>query len=139
MSTPVNLVPVSPDIDEPAIGKLVDTFYRRVRQDAVLRPVFERAVGITDAEWAAHLGVIRDFWSSILLTSGRYHGNPQAVHLALPALEPRMFGRWLALFRGACHELFAPAVADVLIAKAERIAASLQRGLVPDADHGGAR
>ena len=64
-----------------------------------------------------------------MLTSGRYHGNPQAAHMALPELEPRMFGRWLALFRGACHELFAPAVADAFMVKAERIALTLQRGV----------
>ena len=109
-------------LDEPAIKQLMDMFYHRVRADALLAPVFERAIGVTEAEWTAHLAILRNFWSSVMLTSGRYHGDPQTAHLSLPDLSPRMSARWLALFRGACHELFAPAVADAFIGKAERIA-----------------
>ena len=119
------------DVDEQAIAMLTDTFYRRVRADALLAPVFERAIGVTEAEWTGHLALLRSFWSSVMPTSGRYHGNPQTAHMALPDLNPRMFARWLALFRGAWQELFAPAVADKFIGKAERIAVSLQRGLSP--------
>ena len=138
MSAPTTLGPGSPGIDEAAIRALVDTFNRRVRDDVLLRFIFERAIGVTDADWAAHLALLCEFWSSVMSTSGRYHGNPKAAHLGVPDLEPKMFRRWLALFRGACHELFAPAVADAFIGKAERIAASLQRG--PSLDiHAGAR
>ena len=133
MSGGVTLGPASPEIDEAAIEALVETFYRRVRQDAVIGPTFDRAIGTTDAEWAAHRALLRDFWSSIMLTSGRYHGNPHAAHLTVPHLDPRMFGRWLSLFRGTCAELFVSATADAFVGKAERIAASLQRLVAGDA------
>ena len=122
----------SPDIDEAAISALVQTFYQRVRQDAVIGPTFDQAIGTTEAEWAPHLALMRDFWSSIMLTSGRYHGNPQIAHMTVPDLDTRMFGRWLALFRGTCAELFTPDTADAFVGKAERIGVSLQRVTLRD-------
>lgn len=51
-------------IDEGTIASLVDAFYGRVRQDAILAPVFVRVVGTSEAVWADHLATLRDFWSS---------------------------------------------------------------------------
>ena len=133
MSAGVTLGPASSEIDEAAIGTLVETFYERVRQDPVIGPTFDRAIGTTGAEWTPHLALMRDFWSSIMLTSGRYHGNPQVAHMTVPDLDARMFGRWLALFRGTCAELFTPDTADAFVGKAERIGVSLQRNILRDA------
>lgn len=95
-----------------AIRRLVDGFYGRARRDALLGPVFARAVGESDEAWAAHLVRIADFWSSLVLRSGRYQGDPFSAHLRLlPGLEPAMFDRWLALFNETCGELFEPDVA----------------------------
>ena len=47
-----------------------------------LGPVFERVVG--DA-WEPHLEKMRAFWSSLVLASGRYKGNPMMAHLMLTA------------------------------------------------------
>ena len=72
---------------------------------------------------------MHDFWSSIMLTSGRYKGNPVAVHLRVEGMEPQLFGRWLALFAETCRELFDDDVAEAFRAKAERIAESLRLAL----------
>ncbi len=69
---------------------------------------------------------MRRFWSSVMLTSGRYSGNPVAVHRAVAGLERSMFARWLALFGEAATELFADEPAAEFVAKAQRIAFSLQ-------------
>lgn len=79
------------------IHQLLARFYSRFRQKPQLGPVFARAVGTTDAEWALHLAHLADFWSSVMLRSSRYHGDPFSTHLHLPDLEPAMFDRWLAL------------------------------------------
>ena len=113
-----------PDVTDNAIALLIDRFYLKVRRDAVLGPVFEAA--IVPQEWQEHLATMRRFWSSVMLTSGRYSGNPVAIHQALPNLEPPMFVRWLALFEQTANGLFVPSVADRFAAKARRIAASLQ-------------
>jgi hemoglobin len=116
-------------ITDEAIHRLVDCFYARARCDEVLGPVFSHAIGESDVAWAAHLARLSDFWCSVMLTSGRYHGDPFSAHLRLPALEPAMFDRWLALFGETCAELFEPGVADAFRERAERIARSLRMAL----------
>jgi hemoglobin len=111
-------------ITEETIGTLVDAFYAKVRRDPAIGPVFNDAV----QDWGEHLATLRAFWSSVMLTTGRYKGNPMAEHMKLP-LEPAFFDRWLALWRETTHELFAPDLAAQFVLKAERIAESLKLGL----------
>ena len=127
MSGTVLFAPI--DVTEASIGALVETFYARVRADEVLGPVFHRAIGEGEAEWAAHLARLKDFWSSIALRSGRYHGDPFSAHLRLEGLAPAMFDRWLGMFGAVCDELFEPDAAAFFRDKSERIARSLRMGL----------
>lgn len=117
------------ELSEEAIRRLVDRFYARARRDELLGPVFARALGESDEAWTAHLARLSDFWSSLMLTSGRYHGDPFSVHLHLPDIRPALFDRWLALFGATCAELFEPELADAFRERAERIARSLRMGL----------
>jgi len=120
----------APDlVAENGIRRLLELFYDRVRRDAQLGPVFARAVGTTDAEWTPHLARLTDFWSSVMLRSGRYHGDPFSAHLRLPDLEASMFDRWLALFGESCADVLEPDVADAFRERAGRIASSLRMGL----------
>lgn len=123
------LRPGSTSGQDRATRRLVERFYARVRQDPVLAPVFLAVIGGTDADWAAHLDRIADFWSSVMHGSGRYHGDPFSAHLRLPGLQPAMFGRWLALFQAACIEVLDPETAAAFSGRADRIARSLQAGL----------
>lgn len=115
-----------PIISERPLAVLVEGFYAKVRADQVLGPVFNAAVD----DWPEHIEKLSAFWSSVMLTSGRYKGSPVAAHLRHAAhIEPQMFDRWLALWREtACETLDEPA-ARAVIAKAERIAESLQLAL----------
>ena len=110
-------------LSEDVIRHLVDSFYIKVRIDPELGPIFERAIA---GDWGPHLATMHDFWSSVMLTSGRYKGNPVAVHLRLEGIEPQLFGRWLALFDETCRELLDEEVADAFRRKASRIAESLK-------------
>jgi hemoglobin len=111
-------------ITEASIALLIDRFYGAIRCDSVLAEVFEAA--IPDEAWPGHLATMRRFWSSVMLTSGRYSGNPVAVHRAVSGLERPMFARWLALFEATANGLFAPELAALFADKARRIATSLQ-------------
>jgi hemoglobin len=122
-SDDVNIDPVTED----TIRRLVDRFYAKVRADDRLAPVFTNA--IADDQWEPHLAKMRDFWSSVMLTSGRYKGNPVVVHMAVAGMGPHLFSRWLELFGEACGELFEPDIADAFRAKAVRIADSLKLAL----------
>ncbi|MGH9697452.1 MAG: group III truncated hemoglobin, partial [Bryobacteraceae bacterium] len=110
-------------ITEEAIRCLVDAFYAKIRADRELGPIFERAI---PGDWGPHLATMRNFWSSVMLTSGRYKGNPVAVHQHVDGIELQLFDRWLALFDETCRELFNDTTAAAFTAKARRIAESLK-------------
>ena len=90
----------------------------------MIGPLFEGAVG----DWDEHLGKLCDFWSSVMLTTGRYKGNPMAAHLKHP-IEPQFFERWLRLWHETAGEIFAAEPAAAFDLKAERIAESLKLAL----------
>lgn len=115
------------DLTEESIADLVHAFYRKVRRDAVLGPVFDGAIAAD--RWPAHLATMCRFWSSVMLTSGAYSGDPLGKHRAVSAIEEPMFPRWLALFEATATELFVPEIADEFAVKANRIARSLVIGI----------
>ena len=112
------------EIDEKLIERLVRTFYGRVQRDPLIGPIF--AAKVTD--WESHFAKLCDFWSSVMLTSGRYHGQPMQMHVKLP-VEASHFDRWLELFEATATELCSPQVAAYFIDKARRIADSLEMGI----------
>lgn len=113
-----------PSLNEENIALLVQTFYGRAREDDLLGPIFSVAV----ADWDHHLAQICDFWSSMMLRTGRYNGRPMRPHLMLP-LTGAHFDRWLALFEPTTREIFDADVADAIILRARRIADSFEMGI----------
>lgn len=113
-------------VSEDGIRRLVDAFYDKVRLDAELAPIFLRAI---PGDWEPHLTRMYAFWSSVMLTTGRYKGNPVVKHLVIPGIQPHLFERWLALFNETCGELFVDGVSEEFRAKAARIAESLKLAL----------
>lgn len=112
-----------PDED---LQRLVDRFYAKVREDEMIGPLFNSAVH----DWSEHLQKLGAFWSSVMNCSGRYKGSPMAAHLRhVMAIEPRMFERWIAIWKCTAREELHPDEAAAVIVKAERISESLQLGL----------
>jgi hemoglobin len=111
-------------INEKMIERLIRGFYARVRQDALLAPIFESRI----SEWEPHLENMFAFWSSLTLQTGRYHGQPMAKHMPL-AVDARHFDRWLALFEETARDLCPRAAAERFIERAHRVADSLELGV----------
>ena len=110
-------------INDDSIAALVDRFYTEVRADSVLGPVFAKAIG---NDWEPHLEKMKAFWSSLMLASGRYKGNPMLSHLLLmPRIGTEHFDRWLMLWKKITAELFPPAAAAAFLGKAESMAERL--------------
>lgn len=116
----------APLTDEAEIEKVVREFYTRVRADAALGPIFERVIG---DDWEPHLQKMFAFWSSVMLMSGRYKGQPMVAHMRLKSVQPPHFERWLDLFRQTTGDLCAPETAEAFMERAARIAESLQMGM----------
>jgi hemoglobin len=119
-------LPVHPGISEDLIHTLVHAFYAKVRQDPALGPIFARVIG---EDWDPHLAKMCDFWSSVMLISGRYHGNPMIAHMRQKAIRPEHFERWLALFGETAREVAPPEIAALFEGRAGNIARSLQLGM----------
>ena len=111
-------------VDEAYISLLVDTFYERIRDHAVLGPIFNDKIG---ENWGPHLARMKDFWASVALNAGRYSGRPAPKHKALTSVEPHHFALWLALFRDTLADTApSPQAAAYFMERAERIAESLK-------------
>jgi hemoglobin len=111
-------------ITEEEISTLVDRFYAKVRRDPEIGPIFNKTV----EDWPAHLALLKNFWSTVMLTTRRYKGDPMMTHLQLP-LESDHFSRWLDLFAETAKEVMAPEHAASIIAKSERIAGNFKAGI----------
>lgn len=112
-----------PEVDRAFIGRLVRSFYARVRRHQRLGPIF--ANHIADG-WEPHLEKMTDFWCAVILKNGAYQGRPVPAHLKLKEVVEGDFDIWLGLFRETARELCRPDVAAVFIDRAERIARSLK-------------
>lgn len=114
------------EVDEEGLARLVARFYATVRTDSLIGPVFNDAID----DWPQHLEKLTAFWSSLMLTSGRYKGAPMAAHLKHRArITPEMFDRWLALWCAATEAEMPPGIAATMQAKAERIAQNFRLAL----------
>jgi hemoglobin len=111
-------------IDEATIDQVVRSFYERVREDPMLGPIFSERID----DWESHLRKMMTFWSSVVLMSGAFHGQPMQKHVPLP-IDADHFDRWLSLFEGTVRDLCAPEAADFLVDRAKRIAKSLELGV----------
>lgn len=112
------------EIDEAVIERLVRSFYARVRDDAELGPIF--AVRISD--WEPHLKRMCEFWSTVVLMTGRYSGQPMQMHQPLP-IDERHFAQWLELFEQTANEVCTPNGARHFIERAQRMAIALRSGI----------
>jgi hemoglobin len=108
-------------ITEAEIGTLVDAFYARVREDVTIGPIFSGTI----KDWPRLLILLKSFWSSVLLTTGTYRGDPMVIPLKLP-LERKHFERWLALFAETAAEVLSPQNAVLVTRKSEQIAKNFQ-------------
>jgi hemoglobin len=108
--------------DAESIRLLVTEFYSRAFRDELLGPVF---VDVAQMDLDAHLPVMVEFWSTVLLGARSYRGGAFAPHARLHAEVPltrRHFDRWLAIWRSTVDDLFAGAVAEDAKQRAAAIA-----------------
>lgn len=84
------------------IKLLVDSFYGKVREDDMLKDIFNN---IIQNRWPQHLEKMYSFWQTVLLDEYTYNGTPFPPHAKLP-VEEEHFTRWLQLFNATVDEYF---------------------------------
>jgi hemoglobin len=126
----LNRVVVIPGVEagvtEAMIADVVHAFYAKVRRDPELGPIFNGRIG---ERWDAHLAKLCDFWSSVLLMTGRFKGQPMVVHARLDEAGAEHFQRWLRMFHETVDEVCPGPPAELFKAKSAMIAQSLQFGM----------
>jgi len=113
---------IKTDIEsEEDVALMVHTFYANVRKDEILAPIFNEHI----TDWAKHLQIMCDFWSTLLLYTRRYLNDPMTKHLSLP-IKQEHFEHWLALFQATVDELFEGNNANAAKVRAANIARIMQ-------------
>ncbi|ADJ22812.1 truncated hemoglobin-like protein [Hyphomicrobium denitrificans ATCC 51888] len=113
---------LSVGIDEVMVADLVNRFYAKVRQDELLGPVFNSRI----EDWDEHLAKLSAFWSSVVLMTGRYKGQPMPAHVAISEISEEHFLRWLELFAETAKAVCPPEAAALFVDRSQRIAQSLR-------------
>ena len=114
---------------EADVAYFLERFYERVRQDSDLGHIFD---GVAQVNWPTHMPRIIAFWSTILLGTNTYGGNPMRPHFELAmktSFTPAHFDQWLAYFQQTLTENFAGPLADEALVRAQGIAAVMQSRL----------
>lgn len=94
---------------------LVDSFYREVRQDDLIGPIFNEVLG---RYWSGHLSKMYGFWQTVLLGEHQYTGSPFPPHAKLK-ISTDHFSRWLQLWEKTLSKHFS----------GEKAAEALWRGM----------
>jgi hemoglobin len=111
-------------VDEALIERVMRAFYARVRVDPLIGPIFNSRI----QDWEPHIARICDFWSAVMLKTGRYSGQPMRLHIPLP-IDSTHFDRWLELFERTAREECSQDVADQFVQRARTIGRSLEMGI----------
>ncbi|CAN5168562.1 hypothetical protein BH11CYA1_BH11CYA1_49810 [soil metagenome] len=84
------------------ITTIVHTFYAKVREDALLGPIFESEM---TEDWEHHLQKLCNFWCTVMLGEPHYKGNPLKTHQQISEIKPEHFTQWLSLFKQTLEEV----------------------------------
>ena len=113
-----------PDLDNPDdIGRMVRTFYNKVRVDPLLGPMFN---DVAKVDWPEHFEKLTAFWCRALLDMPGYGGNPFRAHAKIheqQCFTRNHFERWLRLFHDTIDADWAGPYAEAAKAMGRRVAA----------------
>lgn len=107
------------------ISFLVHTFYRKIRKDEFLGPIFNSH--ITEDKWPEHLSKLTDFWETNLFGVPKFKGSPTQKHLEVDrnlkyTTSQKHFGQWLQIWFQTIDENFEGFLANRAKEAARRMA-----------------
>ena len=99
------------------VALLVNQFYKKVRANDVLGPIFNSAI----SDWDTHLDHLTTFWESSLFMGRplqkKYKGNPLEAHIKVDkannnSINEHHFGVWLNLWFETLDSLFSGEITE---------------------------
>jgi len=111
--------------DRKDLSKLIHRFYRFIRTDDLLGPIFNGQ--IQEDHWPAHLEKLTDFWETILFRSMNFKGNPSFAHRTVDenfnhTIGKHHFEKWISLWHHTIDLLFFGPVANTAKQASENMA-----------------
>lgn len=108
------------------INLLVNTFYKSIRKDDLLGPIFNSQ--IKKEQWPPHLEKLTDFWVTALLGDVCFKGNPTMTHRKVDinlnyTIDKKHFEKWVNLWHLTIDSLFVGALANRAKMASENMAA----------------
>src|SRR3954469_20253358 len=116
--------------DKQDIIRIVNTFYDKVKQDAVIGHFFTEVMQVN---WEKHLPKMYNFWDNVVFYTNNYSGNPMQVHKnihALQAFTAADFKQWFKLFVATVDELYEGNNAELIKQRALSVATIMQIKIV---------
>lgn len=116
------------------VVRLVDTFYAQILESEIAF-IF---TDVAKLDFKAHMPIMYDFWSTMLLSDRSYSGNPMIKHIALHQKTPlgeKEFNVWLTLFCETVERLFEGPKADEAMMRARSIAGLMQHKVAQFSSH----
>ncbi len=110
------------------VALLVRAFYKKVRQDVTLGPIFNETV----KDWETHLEKLTDFWEGnlFMFVKTKFQGDPQTAHQQVDTaqnhtIEMEHFGKWMNLWIATLDEHFTGETAQLAKNQARKMATFL--------------
>lgn len=115
-------------VGEEEVYIIVSLFYKKIRKDTLLGPVFKGM--IEEENWEAHIRKLTNFWVTVLFGVKKYKGNPGMVHKRVGEkhsgpIGEKHFHRWLTLWSQTIDENYECVKAQY----AKKAALQMSRGL----------
>ena len=127
-STPFQHRAVAAGVTKELLRDVIHAFYAKVRQDALLGPIFNKAID----DWDRHLEKVTLFWTTATRLDTGYKGRDfMPAHMKVAPIHAEQILRWLSLFQETLNKRCTNEASEVLLDIAERMAESIRIGLSP--------
>ncbi|MBQ4821138.1 group III truncated hemoglobin [Aquimarina sp. MMG016] len=108
------------------IHTLVSLFYKKVRSEKQLAPIFNKMI----TNWDEHINRLTDFWETNLFFVAKFKGNPIKKHQEADvavnnSITNEHFGIWLRLWINTLDELYKGELASIAKNRARNIGTML--------------
>lgn len=105
------------------VEQLVRTFYKEVRADSLIGPVFDHMIR-NEELWEHHFTKLIDFWEVNLLKQGKYEGAMIELHIWVDMqisykMEQKHFDQWLSLWHENLNKRFKGEAAELAHKRAD--------------------
>ena len=98
----------------------VTMFYHKALDNEQIGHYFTLELGddIENEEWARHISILVDFWSSVFINYPHYYSDPYGPHFTITDLKSEDFVVWIEIFLETAKEVYTQDIVEQFKEKA---------------------